>query len=75
MVPSTETLSYVTLLCGQSDDCTDVIGSGDLHAAFILNDVEVNGTYRTSMRICYPCVLSEHFVEDRQTVSQAGEPT
>ena len=46
-VRSTDNISPGTgdaLLCGESDDCTEKILKGDLHAVLIINDVEMYGT-------------------------------
>ncbi len=70
-VRSTDNISPGTgdaLLGGESDDCTEKILKGDLHAVLIINDVEMYGTYWTSWRMCIPCALSEHVVEHLQTV-------
>ena len=75
-VRSTDNISPGTgdaLLCGESDDCTEKILKGDLHAVLIINDVEMYGTYWTSWRMCIPCALSEHIVEYRETVLDLGE--
>ena len=61
------------LFHGESDDCTEKILKGDLHAVLIINNVEVFGTYWTSWRMCIPCALSEHIVEFGQTFLQTGE--
>ena len=61
------------LFHGESDDCTEKILKGDLHAVLIINNVEVFGTYWTSWRMCIPCALSEHVVEHRQTFLDANE--
>ena len=75
-VRSTDNISPGTgdaLLCGESDDCTEKILKGDLHAVLIINDVEMYGTYWTSWRMCIPCALSQHIVEYRETVLKKGE--
>ena len=75
-VRSTDNISPGTgdaLLCGESDDCTEKILKGDLHAVLIINDVEMYGTYWTSWRMCIPCALSQHIVEYRETVLKKRE--
>ena len=70
-VRSTDNISPGTgdaLLCGESDDCTEKILKGDLHAVLIIIDVEMCGTYWTSWRMCIPYALSEHVIEHPQTV-------
>ena len=70
-VRSTDNISPGTgdaLLCGESDDCTEKILKGDIHAVLIINDVEMYGTYWMSWRTYIPCALSEHVVEHLQTV-------
>ena len=57
----------------QSDDCTEKILKGDLHAVLIINDVELYRTFWTTWRMCIPCALSAHIVEYRQTVLDMGE--
>jgi len=61
------------LFHGESDDCTEKILKGDLHAVLIINNVEVFGTHWTSWRMCIPCALSEHIVEYGETFLQTGE--
>ena len=60
------------LFHGESDDCTEKILKGDLHAVLIINNVEVFGTHWTSWRMCIPCALSEYIVEFGQTFCKQG---
>jgi len=62
-------------LRGGPGDCTDMVRKGDFYAVFVINDVELNGTNRTSRWTCMRCASFEHIVGNLRAVSQTEERT